>query len=184
MTYLQQTVVITCIIFGFTTLAHAQRGWHIGTNAGYDQLVYDDESDRRVGPTYDLDFGFNFNDQLGVFATLGGSFYDGGKSKRGSIDFGPRFVLYKDSKLQPFLDLQGTISTIDNGAFNFSRNGFGGTGSVGVHYFLNHAIALKGITSISRVYYNDVKFGGIPVEGLDKIGTYYRFRAGIAFYFR
>ncbi len=178
---------VLCFLFISVTIphvAHAQRGWYIGTNAGYDQLVYDDESDRRVGPTYDLDFGFNFNDQLGVFATLGGSFYDGGKSKRGSIDVGPRFVLSKDTKFQPFLDLQGTISTIDNGAFNFSRNGFGGTSSVGVHYFLNHAIALKGITSVSRVYYNDVKFGGLPVDGLEKIGMYYRLRTGIAFYFR
>jgi hypothetical protein len=164
--------------------ASAQRGWYMGANAGYDQLVYDEKNDRLVGSTYDLDFGFNFSDSFGLFSTIGGSFYDGGKSKRGSIDLGPRFILHQGAKFQPYLDLQATASTVDNGAFNFSRNGFGGTGSVGVHYFINDAIALNGVGSASRVYYNDVKFAGLPVDGLEQVGTYYRIRVGIAFYFR
>lgn len=172
------------LVLGVTKGAHAQRGWYIGANAGYDQLAYDDKKDKLVGPTYDLDFGYNFNDSFGLFSTIGGSFYDGGKSKRGSIDVGPRFVLQGRTKIQPFLDLQATASAVDNGAFNFSRNGFGATGSIGIHYFFNEAIALNGVGSVSRVYYNDVKFAGLPVDGLEQIGTYYRFRVGISFYFR
>jgi len=162
----------------------AQRGWYLGANTGYDQLAYDGKKDKLVGSTYDLDFGYYFNDSFGVISSIGGSFYEGGKSKRGSIDLGPRFILYQGEKIQPFLDLVASVSTVDNGAFNFSRNGFGASGSTGIHYFLNDAIALKGIASISRVYYNDVKFAGLQVEGLEEIGTYFRIRAGIAFYFR
>lgn len=180
-------IILSCILlFAIITVdsALAQRGWYLGANTGYDQLAYDGKKDKRVGSTYDLDFGYHFNDSFGVISSIGGSFYDGGKSKRGSIDLGPRFILYQGAKIQPFLDLMATVSTVDNGAFNFSRNGLGASGSTGIHYFINDAIALKGMASVSRVYYNDVKFAGLPVDGLEEIGTYFRIRAGIAFYFR
>jgi len=179
-----QFFIFLSLISLYCKTSIAQSGWYIGVNAGYDQLRYDGKDDNWIGPSYDLDFGFRFNDRVGLVSTLGGSFYEGGKSKRGSIDFGPRFILNPSPNLQPFIDIQATASTVDNGAFNFSRNGFGGTGSIGVHYFLNQAIALNGIASVSRVYYNDVKFAGLKVNGLNEIGTYYRLRLGIAFYFR
>ncbi len=164
--------------------AYGQRGWYLGGKFGYDRMQFDKEDDHRNGNNYELDFGFNFNDSFGAYVTVGGSIFDGGDSKMGFIEVGPRFVLWKGPKFQPYIDLLARAATVDNGAFNFSQNGFGGSGTIGAHYFLNSAIAINGSASVSRVNFNDVKFAGIKVEGLDDMATNARFRLGLSFFFR
>jgi hypothetical protein len=164
--------------------AHAQRGWYLGGKFGYDRMQFDNADEHRNGNNYEIDFGFNFNDTFGTYFTVGGSVFDGGDSRMGFVEVGPRLVLWKGPKLQPYVDLMARAATIDNGAFNFSQTGFGGSGTIGAHYFLNYAIAINGSVSVSRVNFNDVKFAGIKVEGLDDMATNARFRLGLSFFFR
>lgn len=164
--------------------AVAQRGWYLSGKFGYDRMQFDNADDHLNGNNYELDFGYNFTNAVGAYFTVGGSIFDGGDSRMGFIEVGPRFVLYQGPKFQPYIDVMARAASIDNGAFNFSQNGFGGSGTLGAHYFLNYAIAINGSVSVSRVNFNDVKFAGIKVEGLDDMATNARFRLGFSFFFR
>ena len=164
--------------------AFAQRGWYLGGKFGYDRIQFDNVDEHRNGNNYEIDFGYNFNDTFGTYFTVGGSVFDGGDSRMGFFELGPRFVLWKGPKVQPYIDLMARAATIDNGPFSFSQTGFGGSGTIGAHYFINYAIAINGSVSASRVNFNDVKFAGISVEGLDDYATNIRFRLGLSFFFR
>lgn len=180
--------IVAMIIVLMTVLATsdaaAQRGWYLSGKVGYDRMQFDKADDHLNGNNYELDFGYNFTNAIGAYFTVGGSIFDGGDSRMGFIEVGPRFVLYQGPKFQPYIDVMARAATIDNGAFNFSQNGFGGSGTLGAHYFLNYAIAINGSVSVSRVNFNDVKFAGIKVEGLDDLATNVRFRLGLSFFFR
>lgn len=178
------TAVFILVAFAAAGDALAQRGWYLAGKVGYDRMQFDNADDYLNGNNYELDFGFNFTNVVGAYFTVGGSIFDGGDSRMGFIEVGPRFVLYQGPKLQPYIDLMVRGATIDNGPFNFSQNGFGGSGTIGAHYFLNFATAINGSVSISRVNFNDVKFAGINVEGLDDMATNARFRIGLSFFFR
>jgi hypothetical protein len=167
-----------------TTDAYSQRGWYLGGKVGYDRMQFDKADEHRNGNNYEIDFGYNFNDTFGTYFTVGGSIFDGGDSRMGFIEIGPRIILWQGPKLQPYIDIMARAATIDNGAFNFSQNGLGGSGTIGAHYFLNYAVAINGSASISRVNFNDVNFAGIEVEGLDDLATNMRFRLGLSFFFR
>jgi hypothetical protein len=176
--------VLVLILGAVTSESTAQRGWYLGGKLGYDRMQFDQAAEHQNGNNYEIDFGFNFSDTFGTYFTVGGSVFDGGDSKMGFIEVGPRIVLWKGPKLQPYVDVMARAAAIDNGAFNFSQNGFGGSGTIGAHYFLNYAIAINGSVSVSRVNFNDVKFAGIKVEGLDDMATNARFRLGLSFFFR
>jgi hypothetical protein len=182
---LLRTILLLVIILSTVTMvSHAQRGWYLSGKVGYDRMQFDNDNEHRNGNNYEIDFGFNFNDTFGTYFTVGGSIFDGGDSKMGFFEVGPRVVLWKGAKLQPYVDLMARAATIDNGPFSFSQTGFGGSGAIGAHYFLNYAIAINGSVSVSRVNFNDVKFAGIKVEGLDDMATNARFRLGLSFFFR
>ena len=177
-------VLVGCFLSTVSIDAHAQRGIYLGGTYGYDRMQFDRDDEHRNGNNYELDFGYNFTDSFGAYVTVGGSFFDGGDSRMGFIEVGPRVVLWKGSKVQPYIDLMARAASIDNGPFDFSQNGFGGSGTIGAHYFLNYAIAINGSVSVSRVTFNDVKFAGIKVEGLDDMATNARFRLGFSLFFR
>ncbi len=178
------TMVMVLCLGAFTSETFAQRGWYLGGKFGYDRLQFDKADEHRNGNNYEIDFGYNFNDTFGTYFTVGGSVFDGGDSRMGFIEVGPRVILWKGPKLQPYIDVMARAATIDNGAFNFSQSGFGASGTIGAHYFLNYAIAINGSASVSRVNFNNVTFGGIKVEGLDDRATSARFRLGLSFFFR
>jgi hypothetical protein len=180
-------IVVSVFVLSLNTITPeviAQKGWYLGGKDGYDRMQFDLADERRNGNNYEIDFGHNFNDSFGAFFTVGGSVFDGSDSRMGFIEFGPRFVLWKGPKLQPYLDLMAKAASVDNGAFNFSQTGFGGSMTLGAHYFLNSGIAINSSVSVSRVNFNDVKFAGIEVEGLDDIATNVRLRVGLSFFFR
>jgi len=169
---------------GLLVDAEAQKGVYIGANFGADRLTYDTADSTLAGPNYEIDFGYNFTDLFGLFFTVGGASFDGGTARLGFIDFGPRLILWKGTKFQPYLDAMATVATIDNGAFDFSYNGFGGTATVGAHYFISYSIAINASASVTRINFSDVKFAGFDVDGLETLATNTRFKVGMAFYFR
>lgn len=182
--FLIAATVLVFLLGTMTSEALAQKGWYLGGKFGYDRMQFDLASEHRNGNNYEIDFGHNFTDSFGAYFTVGGSVFDGGDSRMGFIEIGPRLVLWKGPKLQPYLDLMAKAASVDNGAFNFSQTGYGGTGALGAHYFLNSGIAINSSVSVSRVNFNDVKFAGIEVEGLDDIATNVRLRVGLSFFFR
>jgi len=172
------------LLSGFLVDVIAQKGIYIGANIGADRLTYDTADSTLAGPSYEIDVGYNFTDQFGLFFTVGGASFDGGDARLGFIELGPRLILWKGNKFQPYLDAMATIATVDNGAFDFSYNGFGGTATLGAHYFINNSIAINASASVSRINFNDIKFAGFDVDGLETLATNARFKLGMAFYFR
>src|SRR5690606_30507349 len=112
-------VIVITLVSGVTVDVCAQKGVYIGANVGADRLNIDSADSTLGGPSYEIDVGYNFTDQFGLFFTVGGASFDGGSARLGFIDLGPRLILWKGKKFQPYLDAMATIATVDNGAFDF-----------------------------------------------------------------